>query len=97
MLNRNHSTAKYVALLLCFLTLTYGYTIEGQWQLTQEYVTYTKENPNVAFTFVNNIPQVSLFMPQDTLGGPTITNAFTGTKQLTVHACKTLLYNYYIN
>lgn len=36
-------------------------------------------------------------MPQDVLGGSIVGNAFTGTTQLTVYACKTLQYNYYVN
>ncbi len=60
-------------------------------------MSFTKNNPNTIFEFKHNIAQVGLYMPQDVLDGETISNTYTGTKQLTVTACKTLIYNYYVN
>lgn len=94
--NRNNLTA--ILLLFCIIFSVNGYTLDGQWQLTPETLSYTQQNPNVTFVFSNKIPQqVNLFMAQDALGGSTIGNARTGTTQLTVYACKTLKYNYYVN
>ena len=84
-------------LLLCQASVVSAYTLEGQWRLSQEHLTFTSSDPNVIFEFVNNIPQISLFMPQDRLDAPSLSNTHSGTKKLKVYACKTLLYNYYVN
>lgn len=91
------ATALFLLLLLCQPSAVSCYTLEGQWRLTQEQLTFTKGDPNVIFEFVNNIPQLSLFMPQDSLDAPSRTSTHSGTKKLKIYACKTLLYNYYVN
>lgn len=84
-------------LLLCQLREVSCYTLEGQWRLTPEHLAFTQDDPNVIFEFVNNIPQLSLFLPQDRLDAPSLASTHSGTKKLKVYACKTLLYNYYVN
>jgi hypothetical protein len=80
----------------CLAILGSGYTLDGQWALTNQHLKYTSSNPNVTLSFVNNIVTTSLLMAQDTLGGSSTNVAHKGTAQLTVYACKTLTYNYYI-
>jgi hypothetical protein len=50
----------------------------------------------VRLNFVNFNVVTAILPPQDVLDGPSIDNVNKGTKQLTVYACKTLTYNYYV-
>lgn len=89
-----------ISLLLVFailIVMTSSYTLEGQWELEPNHIIYTNNTPNVTFKFVNKIAYPSLAVSQSYLDGPTIQNTHTGSKQLTVYACKTLYYNYYVN
>lgn len=77
--------------------ISYSYTLDGDWQLTPQHLNYTSSNPNTTFAFRKKIVTTALQPPQDVLGGPTTNVVHKGTSQLTVHACRTLTYNYYIN
>lgn len=88
--------ARVLIMLLVLFALSSSYTLEGQWELTASYLSFTKTNPNVKFRFVNFIVTRALQPSQDFLGGPTITHTQRSTQQLTVYACATLTYNYYI-
>lgn len=86
-----------VLLLLLLAALCSSYTLEGQWQLTPKQLIYTQSNPNVAFQFVNNIVTPSIVTPRDSLDGESTTTYNPTNQILTIYACKTLTYNYWIN
>ena len=90
------SLLPFLTALACLLCLTSPYTLDGQWQLTNQHLNYTKTNPNITFKFVNHIVTPAVQPVQDVLNGPTTKVFHKGTNKLTVFACKTLTYNYYI-
>lgn len=89
-----------ILLISLLISLTTCYTIEGQWQLTVNSLNYTQFNPNVLFVFVNKNIVPALAVLPDVLDGPSTFNSISnnlGSRQLTVYACKTIYYYYYIN
>ena len=95
-LTHRRASTRIVGLVL-LLSLACAYNLEGQWQLTPAHLNYTQTDPQVIFQFVNRRPGPSLAMPVDTLDDGTRYYAHSGNRQLTVHACRTLRYNYYLN
>ena len=84
-------------LLALVLVCLKSYTLEGPWQLQPEYLNYTKQNPDVSFTFQGFLPTIGRVPAEDTLGGASFSTAYVGNKQVIIQACKRLLYNYYVN
>lgn len=83
--------------ILTLLALSSAYNLEGMWHLTATDLSFTQSDPNIKFRFVNPIVVRSLQPDQHILGGPTISYTQVTTQQLTVYACITITYNYYIN
>ena len=74
-----------------------AYTLDGEWDLTPQHLNYTSSNPNTKLTFKNNIVTPAIQPVQDSLDGSSINVVHKGNNRLTVEACKTLTYNYYIS
>ena len=92
-----HKQSLTTLLALTFMIcLTSSYTLEGLWDLTPQHLAYTTSEPHTSFRFVNKVVQPAILPTQDTLGGSSTSVFHKGTNQVTVHACKTLLYNYYV-
>lgn len=83
--------------IISLIALASAYTLEGLWDLTAADLAFTQSDPNIKFRFVNPIVIRALIPDQHILGGPTISYAQLTTQQLTVYACITITYNYYIN
>ena len=92
----NH-TASSVFFYVLLIALSSSYTLDGQWQLTTKQLLYTQSNPNVIFQFVNNIVTPSLALPRDLLGSGSTLPSNPTNQQLTIYACKTLTYNYWVD
>lgn len=96
-LDGSMSQVRVFIVILTLIGLSSAYTLEGLWHLTETGLAFTQADPNVKFRFVNPIVVRALQPEQHILGGPTISYAQISTQQLTVYACITITYNYYIN
>jgi hypothetical protein len=88
---------KSFIVILLLLCTCQSYTVDGQWSLTQQQLVYTQSNPNVGFKFVNNIVIPAIAYPQDLLDGHSRLPPVPSNQLLTIYACKTFTYYYFIN
>jgi len=95
-LTSNTSILSTVIATFWLISLVTSYALEGQWQLTNHNINYTS-TPTVRFRFTNLIATVAQMPAMDTLGGRSTDIIHKGTSQLTVYACQTLTFNYYVN
>ena len=90
------TSLKHLIPLTLLLATCICYTLDGQWDLTNNHLTYTTSNPNVRLNFHKTITTAATLPVQDRLGTGSTSVTHTGTNKVTVHACRTLTYNYYV-